>query len=121
MKKRDFLKQLGISAAELAAASTVLTAPGSDSDKPQIAVDINSISNFTVGGKRITSSEIMDIYRKERVLFYNSTKGYAPTTSTTVMTVIGDILVVLLQEAINFSLKDYAKRHHGGYIGGELK
>lgn len=43
--------------------------------------------------------------------------GLSPTTSTTVMTVIGDILVVLLMEKIKFTNEDYAKRHHGGYLG----
>ncbi|HYW94938.1 MAG TPA: SIS domain-containing protein [Bacteroidales bacterium] len=43
--------------------------------------------------------------------------GLTPTTSTTTMTVIGDILVVLLMKKINFSPVDYAKRHHGGYLG----
>lgn len=43
--------------------------------------------------------------------------GLTPTTSTTVMTVIGDALVVLLMEKIGFNTKDYAKRHHGGYLG----
>jgi arabinose-5-phosphate isomerase len=33
------------------------------------------------------------------------------------MTVIGDILVVLLLEKIGFNSEDYAKRHHGGYLG----
>ena len=40
----------------------------------------------------------------------------SPTTSTTVMTVIGDILVVLLMEKIKFTKEDYALRHHGGYL-----
>ncbi len=40
-----------------------------------------------------------------------------PTTSTTTMTVIGDVLVVLMMEKIKFSIEDYAKRHHGGYLG----
>ncbi|MFC2115665.1 SIS domain-containing protein [Bacteroidota bacterium] len=40
-----------------------------------------------------------------------------PTTSTTTMTVIGDILVVLQMNRIGFSSEDYAKRHHGGYLG----
>ena len=40
-----------------------------------------------------------------------------PTTSTTTMTVIGDILVVLMMRKINFTSEDYAKRHHGGYLG----
>lgn len=43
--------------------------------------------------------------------------GLTPTTSTTTMTVIGDILVVLLMKKIKFSAADYAKRHHGGYLG----
>jgi arabinose-5-phosphate isomerase len=43
--------------------------------------------------------------------------GLTPTTSTTVMTVIGDILVVLLMKKIGFNAEDYAKRHHGGYLG----
>ena len=43
--------------------------------------------------------------------------GLTPTTSTTIMTVIGDALVVLLMEKINFNANDFAKRHHGGYLG----
>lgn len=43
--------------------------------------------------------------------------GLTPTTSTTTMTVIGDILVVLLMKKIKFNQEDYAKRHHGGYLG----
>ena len=43
--------------------------------------------------------------------------GLTPTTSTTTMTVIGDVLVVLLMKKIGFSNEDYAKRHHGGYLG----
>lgn len=43
--------------------------------------------------------------------------GLTPTTSTTVMTVIGDVLVVLLMKLIKFSNADYSKRHHGGYLG----
>ena len=40
-----------------------------------------------------------------------------PTTSTTMMTVIGDILVVSTMEATGFYCKQYALRHHGGYLG----
>jgi len=43
--------------------------------------------------------------------------GLSPTTSTTAMTVIGDILVVLEMKKIGFTHADYAKRHHGGYLG----
>nr|MDA3929238.1 hypothetical protein [Prolixibacteraceae bacterium] len=43
--------------------------------------------------------------------------GLTPSTSTTVMTVIGDALVVSMMKKIGFSNADYAKRHHGGYLG----
>lgn len=47
--------------------------------------------------------------------------GLTPTTSTTVMTVIGDILVIGTMKRINFTNKDYAKRHHGGYLGSKSR
>jgi arabinose-5-phosphate isomerase len=43
--------------------------------------------------------------------------GLTPSTSTTVMTVIGDALVVSMMEKIGFTNAEYAKRHHGGYLG----
>jgi len=43
--------------------------------------------------------------------------GLTPTTSTTMMTVIGDVLVVNVMKRIGFTKADYAKRHHGGYLG----
>lgn len=43
--------------------------------------------------------------------------GLTPTTSTTMMTVIGDILVVNVMRLTDFTKADYAKRHHGGYLG----
>lgn len=47
--------------------------------------------------------------------------GLTPTTSTTVMTVMGDVLVVGVMEAIGFRVEEYAKRHHGGYLGHKSK
>ena len=47
--------------------------------------------------------------------------GLAPTTSTTVMTVVGDIIVVLMMEKINFTKEEYAKRHHSGYLGAKAR
>ena len=43
--------------------------------------------------------------------------GLTPTTSATTMAVIGDVLVVLMMKKIGFTPMDYAKRHHGGYLG----
>ena len=43
--------------------------------------------------------------------------GMTPTTSTTAMTVIGDILVVQTMQQTKFTIEEYSKRHHGGYLG----
>ncbi|WP_177601705.1 SIS domain-containing protein [uncultured Phocaeicola sp.] len=43
--------------------------------------------------------------------------GMTPTTSTTVMTVMGDILVVETMRLTGFTIEEYSKRHHGGYLG----
>lgn len=47
--------------------------------------------------------------------------GLTPSTSTTTMTVIGDILMVLMMQKIGFTSGDYAKRHHGGYLGDKSR
>lgn len=47
--------------------------------------------------------------------------GLTPSTSTTVMTVIGDVLVVMMMKRIKFTNEDYAKRHHGGYLGDKSR
>jgi arabinose-5-phosphate isomerase len=49
------------------------------------------------------------------------TLGLTPSTSTTVMTVIGDVLVVMMMKRIGFSNEEYAKRHHGGYLGDKSR
>lgn len=43
--------------------------------------------------------------------------GLTPTTSTTMMTVIGDVLVVNVMKETGFTAREYALRHHGGYLG----
>ena len=47
--------------------------------------------------------------------------GLTPTTSTPMMTVMGDVLVVNTMIATGFSRQEYAKRHHGGYLGRKAK
>ena len=47
--------------------------------------------------------------------------GLTPTTSTTVMTVVGDLLVVGMMKKIKFTKEEYAKRHHSGYLGKKAK
>ena len=47
--------------------------------------------------------------------------GLTPTTSTTCMSVICDLIVVGLMNKSNFTKEEYAKRHHGGYLGEKSK
>ena len=47
--------------------------------------------------------------------------GLTPTTSTTMMTVMGDVLVVNTMHATGFTKQEYAKRHHGGYLGEQSR
>lgn len=47
--------------------------------------------------------------------------GLTPTTSTSAMAAIGDALVILMMNMITFDASDYAKRHHGGYLGRKAK
>ena len=43
--------------------------------------------------------------------------GFTPTVSTTVMLALADALAVVLMEKKKFTKADYAKFHHGGYLG----
>lgn len=47
--------------------------------------------------------------------------GLTPTTSTTAMTVIGDVLVVNVMRETGFTREQYALRHHGGYLGSKAR
>jgi arabinose-5-phosphate isomerase len=44
-----------------------------------------------------------------------------PTTSTTCMSVISDLIVVGLIEKKKFTKKQYSKLHHGGYLGHQSR
>ncbi len=75
----------------------------------------------------ITGNENSPLANKaEYVIFTGSPAevcplGLTPTTSTTVFTVIGDALVVMMMEKIGFTAEDYSKRHHGGYLGAKSR
>lgn len=47
--------------------------------------------------------------------------GLAPTTSTTAMTVIGDILIVQMMKKIKFTKEEYLLRHHSGYNAAKIR
>jgi arabinose-5-phosphate isomerase len=47
--------------------------------------------------------------------------GLTPTTSTTCMSVISDLIVVGLMKHKKFTKEKYSKLHHGGYLGEKSK
>jgi len=47
--------------------------------------------------------------------------GLTPTTSTTCMSVICDLIVVGVMKKIGFTLAEYNKTHHAGYLGAKSK
>ena len=47
--------------------------------------------------------------------------GLTPTTSTTCMSVISDLIVVGLMKRNGFTKEKYSKLHHGGYLGKKSK
>jgi arabinose-5-phosphate isomerase len=71
----------------------------------------------------ITGNPDGPLARESKLVLYtgNPTEvcplGLTPTTSATAMAVISDVLVVLMMKRIGFTPKDYARRHHGGYLG----
>lgn len=75
----------------------------------------------------LTGNNQSDLCRKADVVLHTGGPeeicplGLTPTTSTTVMTVAGDVLVVLLMERIGFTKEQYALRHHSGYLGQKAK
>ena len=75
----------------------------------------------------ISSNPDGDLVKKADAFIYTGNPkevcplGLTPTTSTTIMTVIGDALVVSMMNRIGFSAEDYAKRHHGGYLGDKSR
>jgi len=71
----------------------------------------------------ITGNPDGPLARQSRLVLYTGNPsevcplGLTPTTSATTMAVIGDVLVVLMMKKIGFTSGDYARRHHGGYLG----
>lgn len=47
--------------------------------------------------------------------------GLAPTSSTTAVMVLGDILSILVMEKKNFTLERYGQLHHSGYLNKRIK
>jgi len=98
----------------------------SNSGKTREIIELIELARILVPGIQfivITGNPESPLADKADVALYTGNPqevcalGLTPTTSTTVMTVIGDLLVVSTMEEIRFTKNEYAKRHHGGYLG----
>jgi arabinose-5-phosphate isomerase len=78
------------------------------------SVRVVSITSHPESELRNLSDIILSIGEVEEVC----SLGMAPTSSTTAMLALGDVLCMLVMEEINFTKEDFMKRHHGGYLGG---
>lgn len=102
----------------------------SNSGKTREIIELYDLAQNLIPGIKfivITSNAESGLAKKASVCLLTGapdevcTLKLTPTTSTTIMTVIGDILVVGVMKKIDFSAKEYAKRHHGGYLGDKSR
>ena len=89
----------------------------------------------TLAKRLIPSLQIIAITGKQNSLLANKSNyvlwtgdpaevcplGLTPTTSTTCMSVMGDVLAVLVVQMSGYGVDDYALRHHSGYLGSKAK
>lgn len=75
----------------------------------------------------ITGNKDSELARRSDVVLWTGgaeeidTFKLVPTTSTTLMTIIGDMIVVTLMNKIGFTKEHYHLLHHSGYISERLK
>jgi arabinose-5-phosphate isomerase len=101
----------------------------SNSGKTREVLEMVSLSNRLFEGKMrvicVTSDKHSELAKiSDAVLHIGHITeacplGMAPTSSTTAMLAIGDVLCLLVMEEINFSKEEFLKRHHGGYLGSK--
>jgi len=73
MKRDVFLKNLALSLGAVVMTPTIISAKDTPPiESPNLAIDLNSISNIVVGGHRIPPIEIIDLYNQTGILFYRS-------------------------------------------------
>ncbi len=83
MKRSDFLKKLTIAAGVAVTTPMMLSSTGKKEisaeeasgvlgELPALAIDFESITKFTLGGKEISAWDILQIYKETGMLIYRS-------------------------------------------------
>ncbi len=81
MKRDEFLKKIAVGMGVAVVTPTVLIAkdkPTKDKKEPSVAIDVNSITGFVMGGRKLNPSEIMRLWRQTGILVYSSNHGHPP-------------------------------------------
>ena len=80
MKRSDFLKRLGIGLGVAVVAPKTLFAEKDNISigDTKLAIDVESISGFTEGGRGITPAEVLQLWRETGILIYSSYRGNTP-------------------------------------------
>ena len=81
MKRNDFLKVLGGGVVGVALVPQVLKAGNTINSEnneklPRVAIDHETISRFTIGGRKISAAEILQIFQETGILIYKSIPGH---------------------------------------------
>ncbi len=95
-------------------------------DSPEIKVLTPLIKNFgnttiaMVGNMQSYLALHSDIVINTTIIQEACPNNLAPTTSTTVQMVMGDVLAICLMQVKQFGDKDFAKYHPGGTLGKKM-
>ncbi len=103
----------------------------SNSGKTREAIELVDLTERMLGEKLpiivITSGADSPLHAKADVTLHMGNFDevcplkMAPTTSTTIMLALSDVLAVLVMEAKAFTKEEFSKRHHGGYLGQKAR
>jgi len=102
----------------------------SNSGKTREIIELEMLSRRLHPGLKtilLTGNRDADLAKRASLVLWNGAPrevcplALTPTTSTTTMAVIGDVLAVLVVRISNYTPADYALRHHSGYLGEKSK
>ena len=78
MERAAFLRRLGFGAAATLMLPKIIKAE-TVGDENKVAIDINSISNFSEGSRKMSAHDILLFYHETGVLIYDSRYGEKPS------------------------------------------
>ena len=80
MKREEFLKKIALGMGVATVTPIVLMAKNDpvENDKLSIAIDVETISHFTMRGVKRSASDILELWKETGILVYSSHHGNSP-------------------------------------------